>query len=141
MPLDTVPRAMLGDPWPEEPPDPFPEYHEPDPEPELPVADATPESPSTSDAASRATTESTAARRLTAGFWALAPLFQVGPFAVALGLLLVVVRGARLYGSAIVAIGVVTCVYGGYRYLVYRSLARRLQPAEGERADDRDGQR
>lgn len=128
---------MLGDPWPEEPPDPFPEYREPDPEPDPPFAGTSPEPTTPSDTASRTTTESTPSRRLAAGLWALAPLLQIGLFAVALGLLLVVFRGARLYGSAIVAIGVVTCVYGGYRYLVYRSLARRLRLAEDQQANQR----
>lgn len=94
---------MLGDPWPEEPDDPYPVPGEPESRFDLEVPD--------SDGVSR---------ELYRAFWGLVAVFNVGLFATALGAMLLWFRGALLVGGATLAIGVASLAYGVHRYRAYR---------------------
>ena len=93
---------MIGDPWPEEPEDPYPEPGDPSESLEIPTADGAP-------------------KELFRAFWGLVALFNVGLFGLALGALLVAFRGDVLVGGALLGIGAVTTGYGLHRYRVYTS--------------------
>jgi hypothetical protein len=110
---------MLGDPWPEEPADPyeepsppFPEYREPTPPRR--AARIMARRRDDGDAASPRE------RAVQSAFVALLPVFRVGLFALALGLFLLAFRGAGPAARLVTIVGMLTCFYGGYRYLVYR---------------------
>lgn len=91
---------VFDDPWPEEPDDPFSD----------PMDQFDLEVPSTDDVP----------KELWRAFWGLVAVFNVAIFALALGPLLVVFRNQVLYGGVITGIGVVSLVYGVYRYRRYR---------------------
>lgn len=98
---------MLGDPWPEEPQDPFPKYGDPEPvedavSPELRLR----ERDVPTDVLHR--------------FWALVAVFNVGTFGAATGLMLVGFREVWYYGGLMTLIGVLTCAYGVRRYRHYQ---------------------
>jgi len=93
---------VLGDPWPEEPDDPYPDPGDPDS-----FSFEVPDGSGVSSELYRA-------------FWGLVAVFNVGLFATALGLLLVAFRGAYALGGVVLAIGLVSLVYGVRRYRRYR---------------------
>lgn len=93
---------MLGDPWPEEPDDPYPDPGDP-----ASFSFAVPDGSGVSSELHRA-------------FWGLVAVFNVGLFATALGLLLVAFRGAYALGGVVLAIGLVSLGYGLHRYRHYR---------------------
>lgn len=95
---------MWGDPWPEEPDDPFEEYHEPS------VEDLGPSIPSPENAP----------KALHKAFWSLVAIFNIGLLAISLGAMLAVFRGTWLIGAALVGIGGISLLYGRHRYYVYR---------------------
>ncbi|MDX1746129.1 MAG: hypothetical protein R3324_09350 [Halobacteriales archaeon] len=107
---------MLGDSWPEEPDDPFPEYTDP-----VKAEGIDPEAAET--AADIAEVPPAISRR----FWSLVVVFNLGLLATALGLLLVVFRGEWLVGPASFGLGVGALGYGVYQY---RRSRRVIQPAE-----------
>ncbi len=94
---------MLGDPWPEEPDDPYPDPTDPESRFDLEIPDG-----------------SEASRELHRAFWGLVAVFNVGLFATALGAMLVAFRGSLLVGGSVLAVGVATLAYGVHRYRVYR---------------------
>lgn len=97
---------MIGDPWPEEPDDPFEDYHDP-------------EERATRDVPSPG--EVDVSKGLFRAFWGLVAVFNVGLFATSLGLLLVAFRGQWVVGGVVALIGVASLVYGVHRYRVYRT--------------------
>jgi hypothetical protein len=119
---------MLGDPWPEEPDDPFEEYARPFPE----YGEPSPPRHAARIAARRAGDESASPRQqaVQTAFVALLPLVRIGIFALALGVLLSVFHGPGPSARFLTILGVLSCLYGGYRYLVYRQA---LTAAERER--------
>lgn len=96
---------MLGDPWPEEPDEPFDEYREAS-RPGPPV----PEPP-----------EGEASAKLHRAFWGLVAVFNIGLFATAFGGMLLWFRNARVVGSLTLLLGVVALIYGVHRYRAYRT--------------------
>lgn len=109
---------MFGDPWPEEPDDPYPEYLHPFPqdgESTTTEHGKTPRHGETSHSIPPA---------LQDAMLALLVVAHVGVFALALGPMFMFLGHAWYYGKLITAIGVVTCTYAAHRYLVYRDLAR-----------------
>lgn len=119
---------MLGDPWPEEPDDPFPEYARPFPE----YGEPSPPRHAARIAARRSDDGSATPRQraVQTAFVALLPLVRVGLFALAFGVLLLVFRGPGPAARFLTILGVLSCLYGGYRYLVYRQV---LTAADRER--------
>lgn len=97
---------MFDDPWPEEPDDPYPDYG--DPEERFDIDIPSPEDVDVSSDLYRA-------------FWGLVAVFNVGLFATALGVLMIVSGMARQVGGVITAIGVASLAYGLHRYRVYRA--------------------
>lgn len=91
---------VFDDPWPEEPDDPF----------STPTDQFDLEIPSSADVP----------KELWRAFWGLVAVFNVAIFALALGPLLVVFRGEVVYGGIITGIGIVSFLYGVYRYRRYR---------------------
>lgn len=96
---------MFGDPWPEEPADPFPEYGEPD-----------------IDDLSDRVASSDLSPDIQRGFLGLIAIFNIGLFALALGPMMMLFQGDWYYGGLIAGIGAVTCAYGIQRYYVYRRM-------------------
>lgn len=123
---------MFGETWPDEPDPPFPEYADPFPAYAEPVPeeigrparpDTRAERPHSRDPEVVAAVES--------GYLGLVAVFRIGLFALALGAYLLAFRGGGYYAQVITATGLVTCVYGAHRYLVYRRvLAERGPPRE-----------
>ena len=111
---------MFGDPWPEEPDDPFPEYLNPFPEYSEPVPPRRP------GRKTQKTDSESVPPALQNGMLALLAVVRIGVFALALGPMLVFLHGDSYYGNLITAIGIVSCVYAAHRYLVYRDIRRRL---------------
>lgn len=117
---------MLGDPWPEEPDDPFEEYATPFPE----YTEPSPPSHAAQIMARRRG-DGTASRREAAvqtAFVSLLPVFRIGLFALGLGLMLLVFRGAGPFARLITIVGLLTTFYGCYRYLVYRAALAAVPP-------------
>jgi hypothetical protein len=87
---------VIGDPWPEEPDDPFPEYLTPFPEyaEPRPAAGA----PRLTDRDTDGGTASSVETAVQSGFVGLAAVARVGLFALALGPMLVAFRGAGVFG-------------------------------------------
>ena len=117
---------MLGDPWPEEPDEPYEEYATPFPE-------YTEPSPPRHAARimARRRSDASASRREAAvqtAFVGLLPVFRIGLFALGLGLLLLAFRGADPFARLITIIGMLATFYGCYRYLVYRSALAAVPP-------------
>lgn len=117
---------MLGDPWPEEPPDPFAEYERPSPkyrEPSPPRHAARIMARRARERSSRRGGGGSLSEREVAvqsAFVGLLPVFHVGIFALSLGVLLLVFRGGGPVARLITVVGLVTCGYGCLRYLRYR---------------------
>lgn len=94
---------MIGDPWPEEPDEPYADLADPEERVSIDV-------PSSEGVS----------KELFRAFWGLVAVFNVGLFATSLGALLVAFRGQWILGGTILAVGVVSLVYGVHRYRVYR---------------------
>lgn len=95
---------MFGDPWPEEPDDPFAEPGE-DPG-TAPEAELVPEIPD----------ETEADAELLRTFWSLVATLNLGVFAVSLGLLLVAFRGQWAAGGGVFLLGVGALAWVWHRY-------------------------
>lgn len=104
---------MLGDPWPEEPPDPFEDPGDPESRFELTIPD-----------------DADVSAELYRTFWGLVIVFNVALLATALGALLITFRGDRLLGGGLLALGLVSLGYGVWRYRRYRT-AEPPEPTEG----------
>jgi len=117
---------MFGDSWPDEPPEPFPEYRDPFPEYRDPFPrygePIQPRRPTNSQCES----DGSIPPALQSALLALLGVVRIGLFALALGPMLVFLGGEPYYGTLITGIGVVTCTYAAHRYLVYRDLRRKL---------------
>jgi hypothetical protein len=121
IPAATLHGCMFGETWPDEPDPPFPESVDPFPAYSEPVPEeigrrARPDTGS--DRAYSRDREVVAA--VESGYLGLVAVFRVGLFALALGAYLLAFRGGGYYAQVITATGLVTCVYGVHRYLVYR---------------------
>jgi hypothetical protein len=122
---------MLGDPWPEEPDDPYEEYATPFPE----YAEPTPPHRAAHIMARRSG-EGSASRREAAvqtAYVGLLPVFRIGIFALGLGLMLLAFRGPGPFARLITIVGMLATFYGCYRYLVYRAV---LAGVERDDVDD-----
>lgn len=85
------PPGVLGDRWPEEPDHPFPEYRDAPPAP------------------------SEAPDELVRAFWALVVVFNLGLFALSLGIMLIAFRG-HPEGAALAGGGLALLALGWWRY-------------------------
>lgn len=97
---------MFGDPWSEEPDDPYGDAEPAEDPGAAPEADLVPEIPDETDADPE----------LMRTFWSLVATLNLGLFAVSLGLLLVGVRGQWTAGGAVFALGVGALALAGHRY-------------------------
>lgn len=95
---------MLGDPWPEEPDDPFGDPGDPESHFDLTIPD-----------------DSNVPTELHRAFWGLVAVFNVALFATALGALLIAFRGQWTLGGAVLAVGLLALGYGVVRYRRYRA--------------------
>ncbi|MFD1586200.1 hypothetical protein ACFR9U_04345 [Halorientalis brevis] len=125
---------MFGESWPDEPTEPFPEYRNAfaeyaDPYPEY--RDPFPEygesgRPDQPDERTEDTADTAVPPGIQTAMFALLGVVRIGLFALALGPMLMFLRGDWFYGQLITGIGVVACTYAAHRYLVYRDLLRDL---------------
>ena len=95
---------MLGDPWPEEPDDPYGD-------PGAAGSSGDPEVPAGAELSDE----------LFRAFWGLVVMFNVGVFATALGALLLAFRGDVALGGGLLVVGLVALAYGVHRYRRYRA--------------------
>lgn len=101
---------MFGDPWPEEPGDPY-EKTEAEREAEPDLEELTPDVPD----------EGQADPELFRTFWTLVATINLGVLAVSLGLMLVGFRGRWTVGGAAFLLGVGVLAWSWYRYRAYRN--------------------
>lgn len=95
---------MIGDPWPEEPEEPYADLADPEERVSVDV-------PSSENVP----------KELFRAFWGLVAVFNVGLFATSLGVLLVAFRGEWVFGGAVLTTGLASLAYGLHRYRVYRA--------------------
>jgi len=112
---------VLGDSWPEEPDDPFPEYTDP--------SRAEGPDPGTAETAADITE---VPQEVSRRFWSLVVVFNLGLLATALGLLLVGFRGELLAGGASLGLGVGALVYGVVKYRASRRAIARDRSSESD---------
>lgn len=125
---------MFGESWPDEPAEPFPEYQnafseylDPYPEYRNPFPEyGEPETGKPTGDHGDHTASTAAPPAIQNAMLALLGLVRIGLFALALGPMLMFLRGEWFYGKLITGIGVVACTYAAHRYLVYRDLIEEL---------------
>lgn len=127
---------MVGDPWPEEPADPFPGNTDPFPAYSEPVVVPGERTRRPGPTAGEPTSDGVEPA-VQSGLLALTAVFRIGLFALALGPMLVVFRGDGYWGQVVTAVGVATCAYGVHRYLVYRRVLQSAGQIDGG-ADEPD---
>lgn len=125
--MPKVPRphrsVVFGDPWPEEPDDPF----------------GDPGASQTGDTTSIAT-DGEVPRELFRAFWGLVAVFNLGLFATALGVLLLVFRDVMVLGVSLLTLGLASLAFGVHRYQLHRAAGvAGADPGEGDEAVEPEG--
>ena len=125
---------MVGETWPDEPAEPFPEYRDAfseyldpypgyrEPFPEY----GEPERPAHPGERTEDTTETAVPPGIQTAMLALLGVVRIGLFALALGPMFMFLAQEWYYGQVVTGIGVVACTYAAHRYLVYRDIVRNL---------------